>query len=233
MKDPMKKARAAVAKAADIVAEWEGEQSAKRSELVELERRAGAEALDGGPSAGAQITRQVGELRAAVETATQTVSAARARHEQARHDLLRVAADELARQASQRRQESDRHDARTAELLEELERHDGASYVPWRPEARTSERITYTAPTGPRLRAQARQLDERAAAVRALAEAPTVSDADLDEALAQADPDGPEAARIAEQRAREAREAESARQAQREEAARRREARERREAFSR
>lgn len=225
-----KQARAAVDKATELVAQWEHEQASRSAELTAVERSAGAQALDGGPGAGAQITRRVGELRTAVETATQAVSAARARHEQARRDLLRVAAEELARRAAERHEQSDRHDDHTAELLDKLERHDGARYVPWSPEARTTERITYTPPTGPKLRAAARQLDERAAAIRALADAATVTDGQLDEALAEADPDGPEAARIAEHKTRKAREAEAVHQLEREEAARRREALRQREA---
>ena len=60
----------------DTLARWQAESAAKRAELADLESRLGGDVL-ADESAAVRLTRQVTDLRAAVDTADRTAAAPR------------------------------------------------------------------------------------------------------------------------------------------------------------
>jgi hypothetical protein len=159
-------ALADVPRGEDLLGQWEAELAAKSAELDDLERRAGAEAL-ADEGAAARLTSELAGLRAGRDIAAAAVTEARGRLVESRRNVLRVRAAELRDEAQELRAEAERHQARTDDLLAELQEWEGgATYVPyeqWMLDHRTLPAgREFRIPKTRRLMNQAEQVDRQA-----------------------------------------------------------------------
>lgn len=116
----------------DTLARWQAEAAAKRAELADLQSRFGDDVLADEASA-VRLTRQVADLRAALDTADRTAASAARRLVTARADVDRARAVDLREQASDLRKQAAARAEVTVALLAKLEAHEGAQYVPFEP----------------------------------------------------------------------------------------------------
>lgn len=126
------KAQTELGKAQETVARWQAEAIAKRSELAALEARVGDDVLADENNAE-RITRQVADLRAAVDTAERTLTAAAQKAADAQINVDRATAAELRDQAAELRNDAAKRQEKTDRLLADLKAHEGPDYVPWEP----------------------------------------------------------------------------------------------------
>lgn len=113
-------------------ARWQAESGTRRAELADLESRLGDDVLADEASAS-RLTRQVADLRAALDTADRTAAAAASRCAAARVDVDRARAVDLREQAADLRKQAAARAEVTVALLAKLEAHEGAQYVPYEP----------------------------------------------------------------------------------------------------
>lgn len=127
-RDPVAVARAGLEKQRSVLAKWEAQQVATEAELDSLQQRAGDEILDD-PAAAGDLARSMQALRDRLDIARRAVAAQGPRVTKAEADYLNAEADVLERDAETARATLAAHQARTAELLAELEKHEGR-FVP-------------------------------------------------------------------------------------------------------
>ncbi|KAA1426460.1 hypothetical protein [Nocardioides antri] len=121
-------AREAVLAARGKLAEWQTTLAAAESELADLEGRTGEQALDD-PEIAFSIPRRMQEQRDRIGVAKKVITVQAARVRAAERDYLLTEASVLERKVVAARQKLERHEARTKELLAQLEAHEGP-YTP-------------------------------------------------------------------------------------------------------
>lgn len=126
------KAEKELSRCEQSAARWQAESAAKRAELADLESRLGDDVLADEASA-LRLTRQVADLRAAVDTADRTAASAAQRLAAAHVDVDRARAVELREQAADLRKQAAARAEVTVALLAKLEAHEGSQYVPHEP----------------------------------------------------------------------------------------------------
>lgn len=132
---PLQQALTVVEEHQATVAGWEAEKAVAKAELTSLQRRAGEEVL-ADPAAGERLTREMQGLRDRVDIAARAVVAAEPRLRAAKVAAVEAEAAEWDVEAGKRRRALERHEARTAQLVAELEKHEGR-YAPWEPDRDT------------------------------------------------------------------------------------------------
>lgn len=144
-------------------ARWLAAGVAKNAELVDLERHVGEEILaaaDGDADRVAtRLSRQVLELRAAVDTAGRAAQAAERKITEARRAVLRAEAEDLQDVLADARRDQAKHDGKLAELLRAVSDHDAAEYRPFVPA--TSHGSIAMEPAGPYVVSRSALLRER------------------------------------------------------------------------
>lgn len=113
-------------------ARWQAEGAAKRAELADLEARLGDDVL-ADESAAVRLTRQVADLRAAVDTAERTAASAAQRLAAARVNVDRARAVDLREQAAELRAQASKRAEVTTKLLAQLRVHEGTDFVAFEP----------------------------------------------------------------------------------------------------
>lgn len=201
-KDPLDAARADVEKAAQDAARWEITKATREVELADLEGRVGAELLaaEDGDAALAGASADVARLRSEIDMAERAAEVARHAVDGARRSALVLASAVVRRQADAKTAEADRRQKVTDELLGKLLEHEGVAYStatiarlsPLSGAGSTTSVMTQPTITDG-LRDEAAQLHARADDIDRLAVAAQVSPNAWLGAMAQADPEGPEA----------------------------------------
>lgn len=164
----MEKAVAEVDRAAELLARWEADAAAKDAELVDLEARAGADALDGPEGSAVTLASQIAGLRAGLDVAGRACVTARERLDQARRDVLTARVAELRAEALQVRAEADRRQVKTDRMLAELSEWEGGTryvvYEPSRVEVQSAgvDGVPIRVPVTVMLRRRADALDSQA-----------------------------------------------------------------------
>lgn len=125
---PVQDARDAVTSAREVLARWEAERAAATAELASLQSRAGSEVLDD-PNAASTLPRLMTQLRDRSDIARRAIEAQQPRVVEAERAYLLAEADQLEQIAATARATLEKHEARTAELLRALEKHEGP-FVP-------------------------------------------------------------------------------------------------------
>lgn len=110
------------------LARLEADTAAAQSALAALQEGAGAAVLDD-PEAAGRLAREMQELRDRIDMTGRAVEAQRPRVSAAEAAYLLAEADTLDKAAERPHQALQRHQDRTAELLRQLEEHEGR-YVP-------------------------------------------------------------------------------------------------------
>ena len=131
--DPIQAARAEVDRLFAIERRWAADRKTKAAELAQIERDRGERILEAngdGEQLALSLATQVTALRVMVETCDATIAAARRQRAAAIPYVWRAEAAQLERQADEKAAEAAAHGKRTAELLAELKKHEGADYVP-------------------------------------------------------------------------------------------------------
>lgn len=118
----------AVEQAREVLARWEAELAAATAELESVRDRAGGEVLDD-PKAAERLPRVIGDLTARVDIAERAIRAQRPRVGAAERAYLLSEADKLRPAVKRAEGALVRHHEKTAELLRELEEHEGP-FVP-------------------------------------------------------------------------------------------------------
>ncbi len=106
------------------ISDWRRRQAEARSELQVLEATIGEKALDD-PAIADRLVAKASELRARVEMAAKAITAAQPRLVTAQQAVLELDAQEHDRLAADHRAKLNRHEARTVELLSQLQDHEG------------------------------------------------------------------------------------------------------------
>lgn len=169
------RAETAVEELTAAQARWSSEATAKRAELDSVLARAGDEVLDNEAAAG-RLGSVISRLRDEADIAERAAAAAGRKLREARRDVLRARASELRAEAEKVRTEARVRQEKTDRLLAELEGHEGARYVPWKPRAvvnglpGSGEPVTYKVPMTSALLARAEQLEQDAAQLEAKAD---------------------------------------------------------------
>lgn len=163
------KAEKELSRCEDTLARWQAESAAKRAELADLESRLGDDVL-ADESAAVRLTRQVADLRAALDTADRTAASAAQRLATARADVDRARAVELREQAAELRAQASKRAEVTAKLLAQLRAHEGTDFVPFEPKRdavalAAAGKITWTRPHTEVILTQAAALEADAAAL--------------------------------------------------------------------
>jgi hypothetical protein len=125
---PVTSARRAVETQRATLARWEADQAAAEAELASLQQRAGDEILDA-PDEARSLARSMQELRDQIDIAQRAVVAQRDRVAAAESAYLSSEADVLEQWVEKARGRLAAHQARTGELLAQLEQHEGR-FVP-------------------------------------------------------------------------------------------------------
>jgi len=130
--DPIQAARAEVDRLFAIERRWAADRKTKAAELAQIERDRGERILEAngdGEQLALSLATQVTALRVMVETCDATIAAARRRStadSSPRRNLDMPTPAQLERQADEKAAEAAAHGKRTAELLAELKKHEGA-----------------------------------------------------------------------------------------------------------
>lgn len=117
-----------VREARETLAKWEAELRACEAAFADLQGRAGAEVLDD-PEAADRIPRELTALRDRIDVAEKAIEAQRPRVRTAESAYLLAEAAALQPAVAVARANLEKHNARTAELLAQLESHEG-KFVP-------------------------------------------------------------------------------------------------------
>lgn len=127
----------AVAQAADLViqarerlVEWENAKTTAEAELARLGAVGGDEVLDD-PEASSRLPRLMQEQRDRIDVAGRAIVAQRGRITAAERAYLSAEADSLEPMAAAKRTALEGHNKKTADLLDELAKHEGV-FVPER-----------------------------------------------------------------------------------------------------
>lgn len=131
------KAAEALSKELAREAKWRTAADTKELELAELERRAGEDVLaaaDGQAEAVAEkVATQIAALRQALDVDRRTVAACAPKIVAARRAVHRARIADVSELLTVAERRKAAHDERLNAILAELEAHDGAKYLPWRP----------------------------------------------------------------------------------------------------
>lgn len=126
---PVEEAKKAVLDLRARRGQFESERATAAASLIELEAGAGARAVDN-PGAGPKIAKEIAELRAFISISDQAVEELDLRISAAESAYLLAEADVLQVPLDAAKRARDLHHAKTTELLEALEEHDGVPYIP-------------------------------------------------------------------------------------------------------
>lgn len=118
----------AVADQEAVRADWEARLGAARSELADAESSSGGDLIDD-PKSVSRVAKRMQTARDEIELGERALAEAGLRLENARRRVLEHDASEIDQQADRLQAELDKHDARTAELLADLQEHEGR-FVP-------------------------------------------------------------------------------------------------------
>lgn len=195
-RNPLDKARRDLETARSKHARWEAEVGTARQELADLQAREPSELVDAtDPSAAASAAAaQASGIEGRIRSAAGATAEAARRCDAARAEAVHAAAGVLAGKAKAALKAAEVHAAKVDKLRSELEELDGCGYERT-PSARglDGEPVAWNSRTF-ELQGEAQRLADRADQLTATASGNgTISDAQVDAALAEADPDGPEA----------------------------------------
>ncbi len=178
--DPIAEARATVQKLYDAEMRLSKQLPRLQQDLVEAEAAAGDSlldaALDGKGGAAKAATSRVAQLRAEIDATQKAIASARQRRIAAIPRVWEAQARPLREQATALREQAAQHEIRTNELLQELQEHEGCSYVPEPPPRPSLEgglvggapQIVYiTVPKTEMLRREAAGLEYQAETIQA------------------------------------------------------------------
>lgn len=165
---------AAVDRARAVLAEWEARRTAAAAELASLRERVGAEVLDA-PGAVEEYAGSMQQLERIVDIATRAVAAQEPRVTAVEMAYVAAEADALEASVLRPAQEAlAKHEARTTELLEELEKHEG-KFVPeltlilQRHDVNRQGPLTYALPRSQALRGEVTRVERQLQVLRAMA----------------------------------------------------------------
>jgi chromosome segregation ATPase len=158
--------------ATEQVAEWKRREQELASELEAAEANVGAEALESGDLESAAA--RVANLRDRFEAARSTIAAAEAARSVAQREAWRAEAGSRRAESDRLEKQAEKHAARTSELLDALEEHEGGRYVPEQPQVGVASSLRPWTPRTEQLRSHAAaerkaadDLERRAARVNA------------------------------------------------------------------
>jgi len=116
-----------------LLAQWEAARAGKQAELDDLEPRIGPEVLAAAGDAGAvaeRLTAQVNKLRTGIEIDSFAALAAADQVRATARVVLQAEADDLRAELAPAQRAFAQHEARTKDLLEQLQQHDHVPYAP-------------------------------------------------------------------------------------------------------
>ncbi len=191
--DPVQTSREAVVAARAKLGEWQTTLAAAETALEALQAQTGEQALED-PELAFSIPRQMQEQRDRIDVARRAIEAQRPHVQAAERDYLLAEAAVLEGAAAAARKKLERHEARTQELLAQLEAHEGpytalgpVLHDKWLDGSRSG---TFAGPTykSDALRDEVRAAERPVQILRAMAEGSSVSNLFREWAL-----DGPRA----------------------------------------
>lgn len=156
----MNRAEKRVEEASEQLKTWKLRDETLREEVATAEASIGSEALASGDLEAAADRLAI--LRGQSHAASETVKAAEAQLAEAKQERSLAEARDLRTEAAKLEKQAESHAAKTRELLDALEAHEGGRYTPEQPSPGTASNLPFWVPRTEQLRAQAENANGKA-----------------------------------------------------------------------